>query len=202
MADWLFANTGSFTLLTTTNYCGLSGDMRFSPTENRSQAIARASYTWKNLLAYLPTNTSTGVTTIKNRKNTADGTMVLSIGASATGLFEDTTHTDSLVTGDLIGYSIVTGTAATGTLNKISSILNDAATNPPQIASDASPIAQNFGTTFYYPLEGVPSGSASTLEASVQDRYTTQATMSRTVSTRLQRVHSARTRRTEPTLFP
>lgn len=58
----------------------------------------------------VPTNGRTTATTVTFRKNTANGNNTISVGSSATGLFEDTAHTDTLATGDLINLAITTGT--------------------------------------------------------------------------------------------
>jgi len=70
----------------------------------------RAPATSSNMLALVTSNASTTARTLTSRKNAAAGNQTVSITASTTGAFEDTTHTDSVVSGDFFNYSIGTGT--------------------------------------------------------------------------------------------
>lgn len=58
-------------------------------------------------------NTVSAASTLRFRKNTANGNQTASITASTTGIFQDTTNTDIVQNNDLICASIVTG--GTGT---------------------------------------------------------------------------------------
>jgi hypothetical protein len=69
-------------------------------TESRCQEEARATYTLSNLRCYCSNITASTNIVIITRKNTADGSQTITV--NATGEFEDTTNTDSLVSGDLI----------------------------------------------------------------------------------------------------
>ena len=50
-----------------------------------------------------------GASTIRVRKNGANGNQVVSFAASTTGTAEDTTNTDSVAAGDELNYSVVIG---------------------------------------------------------------------------------------------
>lgn len=79
-----------------------------STTEATAQIGAPEAQTASNLQVYVASNARTNDTTVKSRKNGADGTQIVTIAAGLTGLFEDTTHTDNLAQGDLINTVITT----------------------------------------------------------------------------------------------
>lgn len=54
-----------------------------------------------NLMCNVWTNSSTGTSTIKSRKNGANGNMSLTFGSGITGRFFDNTNTDTVTNGDL-----------------------------------------------------------------------------------------------------
>jgi hypothetical protein len=70
------------------------------------QMICRNSYTASNLQAYC--GDFDGTSTLRTRKNGADGGQSVSI--NSTGYFEDTSGTDSLADGDAFNYQVVAGT--------------------------------------------------------------------------------------------
>lgn len=80
--------------------------------ENRAQVRVPVDGTLRNLRAYVSANARTSGSTIKLRKNGADGLMNVSIGAGATGNFEDTVNTDTVVEGDLINFALVHGSGS------------------------------------------------------------------------------------------
>jgi hypothetical protein len=83
-----------------------------STTEATNKLRQRKAGTYKNLAVYIKTNTG-AVTTFTSRKNGANGNMTISITASTTGFFEDTTHTDAVVAGDDYCYTFISGGSAT-----------------------------------------------------------------------------------------
>lgn len=88
----------------------IGGNPQFpTGTEADSQILAQTPFTAKNLFVNIPTNSVNGTTTVRLRKNTANGNLNVSIAASITGTFEDTTNTDSLISTDVINFQIITG---------------------------------------------------------------------------------------------
>ena len=81
-------------------------------TEANVQGLAQVNFATKNLFVRSPTNSVNGASTIRTRRNTGNGNLSVSIPASTTGTFEDTTRGDEFYPGDLINYQIVTGGAA------------------------------------------------------------------------------------------
>ena len=60
--------------------------------EAQAQVTARRSGTFSNLRVRITTHTGTPGSTIRFRKNGADGNQVISIGVAQTGEFEDATN--------------------------------------------------------------------------------------------------------------
>lgn len=71
------------------------------------------------LTVHVPEN-DRGATTLRLRKNTANGTPLVSIGAGLTGVFQDAVSTEPIVAGDMLNYLIVTG--AGGSAFRLSSV--------------------------------------------------------------------------------
>lgn len=82
-------------------------------TEVNTSTEAQMSFDVTNLWCYISANTVTAASTLSIRKNQAVGSNSVSITASTTGAFEDTTNTDSFIATDEINCQFVTG--ATGT---------------------------------------------------------------------------------------
>ena len=74
----------------------------------------------KELDVRIENNGITAATTFRVRKDGVNGNINLSVSSSSTGVFEDTTNTDTIVPGDLINYQVAAG--ATGTTMDINYI--------------------------------------------------------------------------------
>lgn len=109
-------NTGVLSTASATLFSPLQGVDSVSATEANNQYKSRVAGTVKNLQVHISANSRTTATTFNSRKNTANGTLTVSVGSAATGFFEDTTHTDNIVATDLINYASTTGTGA-GTIS-------------------------------------------------------------------------------------
>lgn len=103
-------NSGSTLLAGATNYQGLTGALSQITTETFVGLKAIADATWRGLGAYLRTNAATADSTIRSRRNAANGNMFVTFGAGVTGLLEDLTNTDEVIAGDLIDYRVIVGT--------------------------------------------------------------------------------------------
>lgn len=90
-----------------TLYAGITGRCIGSSSEADHQYTVRDAGTYSNLRVYVKTNTTVGATTVRFRKNTANGNQNFSIAGGATGSFEDTTNSDTVVSGDIIDYQAV-----------------------------------------------------------------------------------------------
>lgn len=96
-----FDNLAGFTLTSGVN------------TEANAKNRQRKAGTFKNICLNVGANARTTATTIKTRKNGADGTISISIAGGVTGFLEEgTVHSDSVAAGDDYCYSTLTSTGA------------------------------------------------------------------------------------------
>lgn len=139
----------------TTYYFGIGGSTSLVTSEAQVQQIARTALTLKNFATYVVTNARSTTTTSGSRVNTANGNLAVSIGASATGLFEDTGNSDTVASGIPIDAFLTTGT---GTGDIITSFIGYEV-----LAADGSFIlyngtaagtAVNLSTTTYFSASG------------------------------------------------
>jgi len=96
----------------TTYYVQLMGEGGGVSTESQAQCLLRSAATLQRLGCNIPVNPTTGASTLNMRKNAANVTQTVTIGAGATGTFSDTTHTDAVVAGDKCDYQFITGASA------------------------------------------------------------------------------------------
>jgi hypothetical protein len=93
--------------------------------EAPTQIAYRTAGVASSLYIRISANSVSATSTLNIRKNGADSSVTLSIGSNATGEFEDTLNTESIASGDLLNYKLVTGGSGTSlTPRAISSIFN------------------------------------------------------------------------------
>ena len=109
---------------------GFLGPSAFSltTTESRKALTYRTGGTFRNLFIQILTN-DRGESTFRTRKGTADANIVVTITASGTGKFEDTSNTDAVTAGDNWHSKIITGAGGTVFTARTMLILFDATTN-------------------------------------------------------------------------
>lgn len=97
-------------------YEAVSGTLGFDQTETNGEAlISNVAGTYANMCVYVTQNSLNITQTMRFRKNFSNGNEVITISPDATGLFCDTTHTDSVVIGDTVDYNYnMGGTANAG----------------------------------------------------------------------------------------
>lgn len=124
-------------------------------TEASSQLLHRVAGDIKNIFALVSANTNTsGTSTITARINGANKTNTVSFAFGVTGLFEDTSHSDAVVSGDLVCFgfsgnasgSATIAIAGMGFLVSASTPTNDVFTGPGVAGTSASYAG---GTTAY-----------------------------------------------------
>jgi hypothetical protein len=80
-----------------------------------------SSAVFSNLFIHVSVNTRDGATTLVSRVNSGAGAMTLTIGAAATGQFEDVDNSDVISFGDFFAtYSVIGGSSGTFTYQTIS----------------------------------------------------------------------------------
>ena len=159
-----------------TIYAWPTGTLEVNTTDNR-EAQVNDSYTLDNLFVLVTANNVDNASTIRTRKNGANGGLSVSVAANTTGDFEDQAGSDSLIDGDTWGYQVVVGAGAGGdvlTLTLIS-VTADAGSDIPFLLSSTS---ASVGATLtrYYAVIG--SQSVATTEADVQYRFRVASTLS------------------------
>lgn len=101
-------STGQSFSLNTTTYIAPGGSIvAANTTEDNVKALAGLGATLSNLEAFVSANTITATTTLRTRKNGANGAQALSIPSSTTGYFEDTSNTDLVLDSDYFNYQLV-----------------------------------------------------------------------------------------------
>jgi hypothetical protein len=111
VAKSLFVTSGTQSPTTAgqTHYLSLvsGGAIIYNSTEAQVQVPYRTAGTFSNLFVRISANSTNNSSTIRTRQNTStNGTLVVSPGAGTTGVFEDTTNTDSVTAGDTWTYII------------------------------------------------------------------------------------------------
>lgn len=99
----------------TKKYNQLAGQTQTQAAEAPVQFKAKTAGTLRNLLTNIATNTRTTSATFGSRINGADGTLLITIPASTSGTFEDTSNSDAVAIGDLINYYTLWGSGTGGT---------------------------------------------------------------------------------------
>jgi hypothetical protein len=95
-----------------TRYTKVAGDFSDYISAEATSQIPEPASTFDRLRIYVSQNTKGTTCTATLRKNTADATQTVSVGAGVTGLVEDTTNTDTFADGDLSAIKFVFGSDA------------------------------------------------------------------------------------------
>lgn len=169
----------NYTTASTSRFNPPHGAQVNSSTEANSKVRQRKTATYKSLSCYVSANARTTTTTLRSRKNGANGSLTLSIGNAATGVFEDSTNSDSVVAGDDYNTAVVTGTGTqTLTMKHIAVSYITSSSNyiGTFIAGNASGRVTNAATTVYLgptgTLVAASSAAEATIQANIQSRYT------------------------------
>lgn len=112
-ASILCLSGSAFISKATTSYAPINGNNTWSTTEALSQGLVYSNGKLKNLRLYISANTLTATSTFAVMNGGVAGSLSVSVGSGATGLFEDTTNMDVIVSGNSLYYRCTAG--ATGT---------------------------------------------------------------------------------------
>ena len=158
----------------TTGYISLSGiDSTVQSTEANAEVEFKKAGSIKFLGINVSVNSRTTTTTYRVRKNAANGTNVISLGASTTGIVEDATpHTDTFAVNDKACYQIVTSTGTqTQSVDSVWSIFESSSTAGIAFMHPNSHVVVTIavGNTRYSP--GIGRLSASTTEDFIKIPY-------------------------------
>lgn len=96
----LVASGSSNSTVNTTTYFPIIGGLVLNSTENNVNIPFRTPGNISKLHIGLFSNTTTSTTTVRTRKNNANGNQTISIPSGTTGMFEDTSNSDTIAAGD------------------------------------------------------------------------------------------------------
>ena len=111
--SFLAASKGGGISLSTASanfFQALQGTVDDTGTEVNLKVRINQTFTGSNLFSNVLSNARTTNTIVKTRKNGADGAQSVTYSSSQTGTKEDTTNTDSLVSGDDYCFDVLTST--------------------------------------------------------------------------------------------
>lgn len=100
----------NFATASTTAFWALGDRDIAAVDEARHEWAVRSSFTASNLYVVVSANSRTTNTVVKSRKNRGDGAMSVTYGNVETGTKEDTSNSDSLVSGDEYNCAVTTST--------------------------------------------------------------------------------------------
>lgn len=153
--------------------------------EANGQVLFKENGVLSNLWINVRTNAVTATSPFRVRKNGANTTLVCNVGSSATGAFEDTTHTDTVAVDDLINYQWSPGTTGAASISVMSVLFDNQTSRSAYIRlayhgqiGSTSETAAN--TSYYYPFFGQFTNSLgnNTVESLTQMLFEYDATIS------------------------
>lgn len=83
----------------------------FATVEARAQNLIPVAGNVSNLRVFVTAARATS-TTVRSRKNSANGSQIVTLTGGTTGAFEDTTNSDTMAAGDILGVQFTTGTGS------------------------------------------------------------------------------------------
>ncbi len=164
---------GTLSASSTTYYASISGET-FSDSASYAEVLTKAKIltagTLKNMYLYVNANTSLGTTTLLTRKNAGNGNVTVSVTTLSTGVFEDTSNTDTIASGDYINFAATTGASSA---IDVSELAVDFITTNGQYACIRDSEASNanstaFGVTSYHSVSPIYSPNATEGAAKVR----------------------------------
>ena len=161
---------GSASTSATDTFWAPDGYLHSQTTDDNTESLFRSAGTISNLYCRIITNTQTGNSTLKSRKNGANGNQTVTITGTATGVLEDTSNTDSISAGDKFCRTHI-GSTSTGVVTfTIMSSVFDATTDTVTLQTNKNSITglSAASTNYFLPPEGRI--YANTTEANVKFR--------------------------------
>lgn len=105
-------SNGGVAYTTGNNFTAMNGSYNGAGSESKAKTHNQKTCVMSNGMANVSANAKTQNVTVQSRKNGANGNIAVTV-TTTTGIFEDTSHTDSLVLNDDWNYSLVNGTDTT-----------------------------------------------------------------------------------------
>lgn len=132
-------------------FAGLVGTIAPTATEIVHQLKVKTAGVLEKFCFVVSINGRSATSTVGSRVNGANGALTVSVGSGATGTFEDTTHSDTVVVGDLINwYSTTTNANTMSAMCYVGFTTTDSTTQYLQRCGAVI----NLSTTQYHPISG------------------------------------------------
>lgn len=156
------------TFSSATEYLPLVGNNGTVTVEAETQFKSGVAGVIKNLFAYISGNSRGTTSTYTLRKNGGNGNLTVSITAGATGIFEDTSNTDTVAVGDNLNVALTQGSGG-GTLTShlVSTEFTSTTNTFLMIGGPTSGVTQNQNLTRYYSFTGTQSSTENVVESKV-----------------------------------
>lgn len=146
--------------------------------EASTQYTFRVAGVFSNLYVRVTANANTATTTVRTRKNTANGAQSISIGSTTTGEFQDIVNTDTITAGDIFNYQSVTGATGGTVTYSLISIVFAATTNTSKNYISSTVSSPAASTTGWFTISGNNAITpVTTTEADVQYKFKTAGTL-------------------------
>ena len=121
----------------------------FATVETRAQNLIPLAGTASNLRVFVTAARATS-TTVRSRKNSANGSQIVTLTGGTTGAFEDTTNSDTMAAGDILGAQFTTGTGSDSlTVTNCSMIFTSSVARATVLASVNTAATLSAATTRY-----------------------------------------------------
>lgn len=140
----------------TTRYALIGGFITNESTESNVNTTFKSAGTLKNGFVYITQNNISSASTIRTRKNnTTNGNISISVTGNTTGIFEDSSNTDTVASDDEWNWQIVCPSVTqTKTIEIRHLQIGFETTNSqfPLFSGTSAPKTQAFNATYYYAL--------------------------------------------------
>ena len=133
----------------------IMGALGIQNTDSDLYCRVRDSYTLSKMWLRISTNAVTNASVFYFRKNSGNGNQTISVPAAATGEYQDITHTDSIVSGDLINTACTIPLGGTNIICQGIGYIIDGSSTIIGWSTGTSG-ARSFNTTYYDTLGGYP----------------------------------------------
>jgi hypothetical protein len=173
LAKTILQTSGSApTVGVTVLYFPLGGDVNVrTTTEADHQIKFRTAGTLSALQITVSANATSANSTLRTRKNTANGGQTATILSGATGLFEDASGTDTIAATDLVNYSIVGGSLNTLTYRAVQTLFAATTNTVTKLILTATASSSYVVSTAYFmPLGGLVGNFPTTTESNANVR--------------------------------
>lgn len=151
------------------------GNNRLNSTEANVETYVGAAGTFSDIYIYVVSNGTTAASTLRFRKNAANGNQSVSIGSGSTGDFTDSTNTDTISSGDEVALELSVGAGGTLVFTGTSCCF-DKTGNAWSVFNREQSSSLTKGTVYYRDLAGHDWGAITT-ESDCQVEFRTAGTL-------------------------